>query len=130
MKYLILSLIFAAPCFADNALSQKEFEELAQDRTLYFFRDGVFFGAEEFHDNRLTTWKFSDGTCVSGRWYPIQDQICFEYEADPTPHCWTMHRLNSGDIEIRSVGDDAPEGQIMLRQVSENPIKCGPQVGA
>ena len=129
IRFLAALLIFAAPLQAERILTPEEFDAISRNQTQYFFRDGEFFGAEEFNADRQSIWMFQNGQCTRGVWYPEQDYICFAYETEPTPQCWHMIEKNNGDLVARLRGTQ-PEFDIVLEFINRDPLPCeGPQVG-
>lgn len=122
-------LLTATPLFAERILTPEEFDAISRNQTQYFYRDGEFFGAEQFDDQRQSIWLFSDGQCDRGVWYPEEDYICFVYETEPIPQCWHVIEKDNGDIVARLRGA-SPEFDIIMEFIDREPIPCnGPPVG-
>ncbi|MEO0343120.1 MAG: hypothetical protein AAF198_06750 [Pseudomonadota bacterium] len=129
IRTLAALLTFASPVAAERILSPEEFDAISRGLTQYFFRDGEFYGAEQFNNNRETIWMFNNGQCERGVWYPENDYICFVYESEPLPQCWHMVEKDNGDLVAR-LRDTEPEFDIILEFTNRDPIPCeGPQVG-
>ena len=95
---------------------------------MFYGRDGAAYGAEEYLDNRRVRWSFLDGKCKDGRWYEEQGQICFVYEDNPDPQCWTFEQGTTGLIarfQGLSSGTDVYEAQ----DSDEEMLCLGPEVG-
>ena len=129
IRFLIALVFLAAPAAAERILSQEEFDEISRNQTQYFYRNGEFFGAEQFNDNRESIWLFQNGQCDRGVWYPEDDYICFVYETEPTPQCWHMIEKDNGDLVAR-LRDADPDFDIVLRFIDQAPLPCNePEVG-
>lgn len=123
-----LWLLFATAVSADTPMTAAEFEDYVLGRTLYFAADGEAYGVEEYLPGRRVRWSFLDGQCKDGLWYESAGLICFVYEDDGAPQCWSFFRSGTG-ISARFMND--PE-QTELYEVenSDEPMLClGPDVG-
>ncbi|MBW4710231.1 hypothetical protein KX928_20785 [Roseobacter sp. YSTF-M11] len=87
-----------AVSLAETAMTAQEFDNYTRGKTLFYGQNGAAYGAEIYMDNRRVRWSFLDGECKEGEWYESADQICFVYEDNPDPQCWTFHRDGSGLI--------------------------------
>jgi hypothetical protein len=103
---LILSLL-AAPTLAQPALAQsaeppaaaagdpplsaEAFERIVEGRTFdtHEWSSGLY-GVETFLPGRRAIWRDAE-ECKEGIWRAEGPLICFDYEGDPEPHCWTYH---------------------------------------
>lgn len=113
---------------AAAAMTAEEFDAYTEGRTLYYAQDGRDYGVEQYLPGRRVRWSFLDGKCKTGRWYAEAERICFVYDDNPAPQCWTFERSGGG---LRALFEDAP-GQIELYEAraSEEPMLClGPEVG-
>ena len=73
-------------------------------------------------------WSCLYGRCKEGYWYAADALICFVYEDNPTPQCWSFDRRPQG-LVARFENDPA---QITLYEADESskPLLClGPEVG-
>jgi hypothetical protein len=122
---------FALPTLADTQLSPEEFEAYVTGKTLYFAGDGdTPYGAEQYRANRQVRWSFLDGECKEGEWFVDLDLICFVYQDDPAPQCWSVYKTETGGL--KALFENEPD-QTVLYEVSEasGPLQCyGPEVGA
>lgn len=131
MRPLLLScLILALPVasHADEPISASEFEAYATGKTLSYAVGGEVYGAEQYMPGRKVLWAFKGQECNRGIWYEEAGQICFVYEHDATPQCWTFYRDSEG---LRARFGDDPEGT-ELSEVAQTktPLICaGPDVG-
>lgn len=110
-------------------MSAEAFERYATGKTLTYSAGGQEpYGAEEYLDNRRVRWSFLDGDCKDGFWYEEADQICFVYDDNPTPQCWSFYQRPGGIVAVFE-NDPAATTLYELGQ-SEDPMLChGPDVG-
>jgi hypothetical protein len=129
MRALILSLaLLGSPALAETPLSAEAFEAIVTGKTITYATNGSFFGTEEYLDGRRVLWSVRPDLCQYGIWYPKDEAICFEYEADPVPHCWTFW-LDGDRLGARSL---AGGSGLQLNEIdrSETPLPClGPDIG-
>jgi len=129
MKRLILLAALFAPVPAAQAqMSGEEFDAYTRGHTFYYGAGGAPYGGEEYLDNRRVRWSFLDGECQEGYWYEAGELICFVYESNPDPQCWTFERSSDGLI-ARFAGDPGMSELYEVEKSSE-PLMClGPEVG-
>lgn len=125
---MVLAACVALPVQAEIPLSAGEFEAYTTGKTLYFQSGGVDYGVEQYLPNRRVRWSFLDGECKDGTWYAQAEYICFDYEDDTGPQCWTFYRSGNG-LKARFAGD--PEGsELYETRASTEPMQClGPEIG-
>ncbi len=124
----VLALFLATPAAAQTPMTAAEFEAYATGKTLDYIADGEVFGREVYLPGRRVRWAFTADECKLGRWYGEGDHICFVYDGDPEPKCWTVWA--EGDGLAASYFTDTPD--IPPRQVlqTSEPLACpGPDVG-
>ncbi len=130
MKHLCLALLLCAtPVLAETPMSAAEFDAYATGKTLFFGSRGQAYGAEEYLPDRRVRWSFLDGKCKDGYWYEAQDNlICFVYEDNPDPQCWSFQRSPGG---LRARFENNPEATELYEvEQSKKPMLClGPDVG-
>ena len=125
---LLLAFLLAGPAFAEGFLDAEGFDAATRGKTYSYSSGGAPYGAEEYLPNRRVRWSFLDGECLDGVWWQEGDFICFEYQDDPEPHCWTFQQGPSGLVATLS----SEEGGRVLYEVeqSDKPLMClGPKVG-
>ncbi|MEY4983493.1 MAG: hypothetical protein RIR62_1759 [Pseudomonadota bacterium] len=128
---LPLGLTLAAPLRAAPAepMTAEAFEAYATGRTLSYAQGAQVWGSEQYLPGRRVIWAFADGACQHGTWYPQGEEICFVYEGDPAPQCWTFWQQADG-LRARFAGDPSGTELAEVAQ-SEKPLSCpGPDVGA
>ncbi len=113
---------------AENPMSGAEFDAYATGKTLTFSQGGQIYGAEQYLPGNRVLWAFKGDECREGRWYEDAGQICFVYEDDATPQCWTFWR-DTGGLQARFEGD-GPASELSEVAQSPDPLICaGPDVG-
>lgn len=125
---LALCCATALPVTAAEPLSASEFESYVTGKTLYFGQSGQAYGVEEYLPDRQVRWSFLDGKCKDGFWYEEANQICFVYEDNPTPQCWSFYKDGGG---LRAVFENDPASTTLYEaQQDDEPMLCyGPDVG-
>ncbi len=127
---VVLSMLAPIVSHAETVVRPHTFEELSAGKTFYFYRKGVFFGAEQYLENRQSLWQFQDGTreCLTGTWFAKDDYICFTYLQDPRVQCWNFLQKEAG-FSVRGKGSP-PELDIDLSHIDDEPLDCaGPGFG-
>ena len=118
----------AAPSAAENPLTGEAFGQATTGRTFFYSRDGQSFGAEQYLPGRRVIWAFTGDDCQKGYWYPEGSEICFVYEDEPGPQCWTFTQGPDG-LTGRYRGD-AENPPLIARRSSPEPMAClGPDIG-
>ncbi len=125
---LMLALFIASPLTAQNLVDAEAFDAYSQGKTLYFEFDGSTYGAEEYLPNRRVRWSFQDGQCKEGDWYQDGELICFVYEDDPDPQCWSF--FQSSDGLVAQFENDPDATTLFEVRKSDKPMLClGPEIG-
>lgn len=131
MRYpgLILALLCTAlPALGQDRMTAEEFDAYTLGKTFYYGSLGAPYGAEEYLDNRRVRWSFLDGKCQEGVWYEEGALICFVYDHDPEPQCWSFERGASG--LIARFENDPAQSELYEVEKSVEPLHClGPEVG-
>jgi hypothetical protein len=100
MRAALLLCLLAAPALAQDpgpALTGDAFEAIVEGRTFDTHDETGLYGVETFLPGRRAIWR--DVTqCLEGIWRVEGDLICFDYDGDPQPHCWTYHSRGDGLI--------------------------------
>ena len=124
-----LCLLLLAPALrADPAMTAEEFDAYTTGKTFYYGNNGVPYGAEEYLDDRRVIWSFLDGECQEGRWYEDNGLICFVYDTNPDPQCWSFRQSGSG--LIARFENDPSATELYEVEQSRDPLICpGPEIG-
>ena len=125
---LFLFLALSAPLAAQTPMTAEEFDAYTKGKTLFFGQNGQAYGAEIYHDNRRVEWSFLDGECQSGEWYEDRGLICFVYENNPDPQCWSFVESPGGLIARFENRPDTTE-LYEAQDIGQEMICLGPKVG-
>ena len=112
---------------AQTPLTADEFDAYATGKTLAYAQGDEIWGIEQYLPGRRVVWAFSADECQYGTWFPKDEQICFLYDNDPEPQCWTFYRQGEG-LKAKFAGEDGTE----LAEVAQSsePLNCpGPDIG-
>jgi hypothetical protein len=129
MRTALALLFLASPAFAEVPLTADEFDALTQGRTMTWAEFGQVYGVEQYLPGRRVRWTVLGDDCKTGHWYPEGRLICFQYEDDPAPDCWTITEGGAG-LLARFAGSAPDSTPVVVEETSE-PLACfGPEVGA
>jgi hypothetical protein len=131
MRHHLCAAILATlplAAMAQTPMTGDEFDAHVTGKTLTYSQYGTIFGIEEYLPDRRVRWAFTEDLCQYGSWYPQDENICFVYEYDPVPHCWTFWK--DGD-RLRALSvNDAPGAELSEVAQTDTPLTCpGPDVG-
>jgi hypothetical protein len=131
VRGLLLSVALTGIAGAETALTPltaEAFEAHVTGHTITYQQFGSIFGVEEYLEGRKVRWSVAPGLCQYGSWYPQDDDICFVYEYDPTPHCWTFWKEGDALVALSDTG--LPGQELYETDRSDTPLPCpGPDVG-
>lgn len=129
MKTLALLLaLCAGPLAAQQTMTADEFDAYTKGKTLFYGKTGQAYGAEIYHENRRVEWSFLDGDCKEGEWYEADGLICFVYENNPNPQCWSFIKGANGLIARFENRPDTTE-LYEANEGAEKMLCLGPKVG-
>jgi len=109
-------------------MTAEEFDAYTRGKTLFYGQNGQSYGAEIYHDNRRVEWSFLDGQCKNGLWYEQDGLICFVYEDNPDPQCWSFTKGTNGLI-ARFENQPNTTELYEARDSDEEMLCLGPKVG-
>lgn len=127
-KLALLIVLLGSAAAAQESMSAEEFDRYTRGKTLFFGQNGRAYGAEIYKEDRRVQWSFLDGECKDGEWYEDNGLICFVYEDNPTPQCWSFEKGPSGLIarfENRPGTTELYEAQ----DLGEEMLCLGPRIG-
>lgn len=128
MRAAFLTLVLCSPVLADGPLSAEAFDALTQGRTMTWAEFGQVYGVEQYLPGRRVRWTVVGDDCTLGHWYPEGDMICFKYEDDPDPDCWTITE-DGAELFARYAGTAQDSDPVVVTETTE-PLACfGPEVG-
>lgn len=123
-----LLTLLSFPLAAQNLMSAEEFDAYTKGKTLFYGNSGQAYGAEIYHENRRVEWSFLDGECKSGAWYESNGLICFTYENNSTPQCWSFIKGPNGLIARFENRPDTTE-LYEAKEGDQEMLCLGPKVG-
>ena len=131
LRATALALMLTAPVNAaepGGPLNAAEFEAATLGRTLYYNSGGEPYGVEQYLPGRQVVWAFLGDDCRKGEWYEDQGFICFVYEDNPEPQCWTFWQSDRGLLaKFKSDPFGLP---LIAVEESPEPMACmGPNLG-
>lgn len=125
---LLIAFAASAAGAADAPLSPDAFDAISRGRTMVYSDGDRPYGMEQYLPGRRVIWAFLGEQCRQGEWYADGSEVCFVYEDNPVPQCWTYFDTPGG---LRARYRDDPEGAPMISvRESETPMPCaGPMLG-
>ena len=126
---VILSLLLAPMMAQAEPLDAEAFDAYTRGKTLHYGNGAAPYGVERYMAGRRVIWSFLDGECQEGTWYEDEaGQICFIYENNLNPQCWSF-RLGAEGLIARFEND--PEDTLLYeaQDIGEEMICHGPKVG-
>ncbi|EEW24104.1 hypothetical protein [Rhodobacter ferrooxidans] len=119
---LALALLAPLPALAQTPLTAAEFEAFVSGKTLTYATQGEVYGAETYLPGRKVVWHGPDEGCVKGSWTETDGQLCFVYDDDPAPICWTLVPVGAG-LEGQITGDP-PDTEATVLTPTDQPVPC------
>jgi hypothetical protein len=130
MRTLVLMLLLLPQAIfaAETAMTAAQFDTYTRGKTLTYSQGGGVYGIEQYLPGNRVLWAFEGEMCREGRWYADEGLICFVYDYDPAPQCWTFWQGNTG-LMARFDGN-GPGSELAEVNASPYPLACsGPEVG-
>lgn len=126
--FLLALACLAAPALAQTPLTGEEFSAQVTGKTVTYQQQDFVFGIEEYLDGNKVRWSVAPGECQYGSWYAEGDEICFVYEYDPVPHCWSFWLEGGALVALSDTG--VPGQELYEVDRNDTPLSCpGPDVG-
>lgn len=118
MRRLLGVLALCATSISAQPLDTAQaFEDYVGGKTVFFHQgDGRVYAAETYLRDRKVRWSLLGGACLEGEWWAQDGKICFVYENNPDPLCWS--------VEI------TPQGLTATSDTPMNPLRLFEAVGA
>ena len=126
---VLFATLLAAPLAAQDSLDAAGFDAAVTGFTVTY-NDGFgnYAGVEAYHPHNRVTWVADGGTCQKGRWYQEGSEICFLYDGQSFPVCWTFY-YEAGNLMAATVPGSPTPWQAI--DISTDPISCNsPFVGS
>jgi hypothetical protein len=125
---LILAFALATPALAETTITAEVFEAHVTGKTLTYQQFDNVFGIEEYLPGRKVRWSTAPNECLYGSWFPEGDEICFVYEYNPTPVCWSFWLQNGALVALSETGVAGEE--LYEVAASDQGLPCpGPDIG-
>ena len=124
MRAAALVAVLSGPAVAEP-MSADAFDAYVTGKTLSFaLPDGTSFGRERYGPGRSVLWSSAPGLCQTGTWFDSDGMICFVYDTDQDPKCWTVTRTDRG-LRASSTG-----GTVLFETApAPEPLTCaGPDL--
>jgi hypothetical protein len=128
MRFALALLLAASPALAEAPLSAEEFDALTLGRTMTWAEFGTVYGVEQYLPGRRVRWTVLGDDCLAGHWYAEGPEICFQYENDPVPDCWTITATGAGML-ARYRADPSDAEPVVVEETTETLACFGPEVG-
>ena len=132
MRLLLILLAFLTSLpqtgRAIEPMGAEEFDRYTQGKTLFYGFDGTAYGVERYLPGRRVIWSFLDGRCQEDIWYEEAGQICFIYEDNSQPQCWSFMLTPEG-LNARFQNDPQATELYESGDVDDEMICLGPEVG-
>jgi hypothetical protein len=128
MRSLLFAALLASPLQAQTPMSASEFDAAVTGQTIYY-NDGLgtYAGVEAYHPHNRVTWVAPGGICQKGTWFQDGSEICFRYEGQSGPVCWTFFQTDGRLMASPSPGAAPWEAF----RITTDPIPCtSPFVGS
>jgi hypothetical protein len=128
MRGVLIICLTGLPAFAETPLTGEAFDALTQGRTMTWAEFGTVYGVEQYLPDRNVRWTVLGDDCKTGHWYTDGPEICFQYEDDPAPDCWTITDLGTR-MEARYRGNPISAAPVIVEETTEAMACFGPEVG-
>jgi hypothetical protein len=125
--FTVLALLPLSSQAADP-MGAEEFDRYTKGKTLFYGFDGTAYGVERYLPGRRVLWSFLDGHCQTGIWYEDAGQICFVYEDNTTPQCWSFSLTPDG-LNAQFQNDPQATELYESGEMGEEMLCLGPEVG-
>lgn len=122
------AFLAASGALAETPLGAAEFDALSVGKTLFYNAGGRAYGVEQYLPGRKVRWAFLGDECMEGYWYEEAEFICFVYDREPDPKCWTFYATPEG--LMARFRDDPADLPLIAVEESDEPLACaGPDLG-
>ncbi|WP_106744726.1 hypothetical protein [Yoonia maritima] len=123
LRALFFLLISSTATQAQDRMGATDFEAHVEGRTLvYRYLADNSIGIERYLAGRRVMWSSQAGICQYGVWYESKGDICFRYDHDPEPKCWTVYDEPGG---LRGIFTNRPPFTVIREMPDRNdPLIC------
>jgi hypothetical protein len=113
---------------AERVMTAAEFEAFSTGKTMDYAIGSDAWGREEYLPGRRVRFSFTDDECRFGSWYEQGQMVCFIYDGDTDPKCWTY--FTDGKNVTTQFAPDGPAATLSSVRPTKEPLVClGPEVG-
>lgn len=110
---------------AARNISEEDWRQLTNHKTVQYEIDGAPLGYETYRDNNEVIYRLPDGSCINGQWYMQRAAFCFDWRDGPQ-NCFHHKRLN-GEIYIIGLDNGVETQDIQkVARITSLPAMCGP----
>ena len=128
MRAALLAVLFVTPALAETPLTAEEFEAHVTGKTITYQQYTSVFGVEEYLPGRKVRWSTAPDECQYGSWFAQADKICFVYEYNPTPICWSFWMKDGALVALSETGIAGEE--LYEVDATDQGLPCpGPDIG-
>lgn len=131
MRRIALALaLLPGTALADTPITADQFETHVTGYTVTYQQSGNLFGIEQYLPDRKVLWSTAPGECQYGTWYPEGENICFVYEYDPLPACWTFWLQGGALVALSTSSAPGVGAELYEVEKTQTPLPCpGPDFG-
>jgi hypothetical protein len=129
LRWILFACLLPLPAAAERVMTGEEFEAFATGRTMDYSYGTDVWGREAYLPGRRVQFSFTDDECRDGSWYEDGPYICFVYDDDPSPKCWTYF-TDGKNVQTIFIEDPPGSPRSDVRPTKEPLVCLGPDVGA
>ncbi|MDO6590274.1 MULTISPECIES: hypothetical protein [Rhodobacterales] len=123
LRLFLLCCIFGNAAQAQSTMDAARFGAHVTGRTItYLYVHDGSTGIERYLSGRRVMWSSTAGICQHGVWYESKGDICFRYDHDPEPKCWTVYDEPGGMRGVYTTR--APFTVIREMEDRDDPLIC------
>lgn len=126
MRALVFLLVLSQPASSEpTRISEGDWRELVQGRTLIYRENGVFSGLERYapSGNRVE-WQFPNGECTVGTWEVVEGIYCFTWERLDL-QCYDHLQDGSRILVVGTDVSPSPGEVTEVSEITDLSIACG-----
>lgn len=122
-RSLLLFLCAAGTAHAQDRMDAAAFDAHVTGRTITYRTElSPVFGIERYLPGRRVMWSSEEGICAYGVWFESKGNICFRYDHDPEPKCWSVFAESGG---MRAVYATRPPFSVIHEMPDrDDPLIC------
>ncbi len=125
MRNVLICLFLTPAAQAQEALTTSNFQSYTEGRIFAFAYPGENpYGTEHYLEDRQVIWAAADGTCLRGKWFEADGQICFRYRDWPSLNCSYFFTHEDGMLVVPGENDDRTHVASLTQTMLNN--QCDP----